>query len=201
MSTLPLFALQRVAGVDEAGRGPLAGPVVAAAVILHPERDIAGLADSKALSAVSRDALAGVIMADAPAWAIAWADAAEIDALNILAASMLAMRRAVDRLGVSPGHACVDGNRCPRLARGWTVEAIVGGDARVPAISAASILAKTFRDAWMGRLELRYPGYGFARHKGYPTAEHRAALERLGPCAVHRRSFGPVAKYLDGGRP
>ena len=201
MSALPLFAAQRVAGVDEAGRGPLAGPVVAAAVILHPERDITGLADSKTLSAASREALAGVIMADACAWAIAWADAGEIDALNILAASMLAMRRAVDRLGVLPGHVCVDGNRCPRLTRGCTVEAIVGGDARVPAISAASILAKTFRDAWMARLELRHPGYGFARHKGYPTAEHRAALARLGPCAVHRRSFGPVAKYLDGGRP
>ncbi|MFU8820343.1 MAG: ribonuclease HII [Gammaproteobacteria bacterium] len=200
MSALPLFATQRLAGVDEAGRGPLAGPVVAAAVILHPERDITGLADSKTLSAASREALARVIMADAGAWAIAWADAGEIDALNILAASMLAMRRAVDRLGVSPGHVCVDGNRCPRLARGCTVEAIVGGDAVVPAISAASILAKTFRDAWMERLELRHPGYGFARHKGYPTAEHRAALARLGPCAVHRRSFGPVAKYVHGGR-
>lgn len=201
MSALPLFAAHRVAGVDEAGRGPLAGPVVAAAVILHPERDIAGLADSKMLSAASRIELSALIMDNASAWAIAWADAGEIDALNILAASMLAMRRAVDRLGVLPGHVCVDGNRCPRLARGCTVEAIVGGDARVPAISAASILAKTFRDAWMERLELRHPGYGFARHKGYPTAEHRAALARLGPCVVHRRSFGPVAKYFEGGRP
>jgi ribonuclease HII len=201
MSALPLFAAHRVAGVDEAGRGPLAGPVVAAAVILHPARDIAGLADSKTLSVGSRNELSGLIMANASAWAIAWADAREIDALNILAASLLAMRRAVDRLGVAPGHVCVDGNRCPRLARGCTVEAIVGGDALVPAISAASILAKTFRDAWMERLELRHPGYGFARHKGYPTAEHCAALARLGPCAVHRRSFGPVAKYLHGARP
>jgi len=201
MSALPLFAAHRVAGVDEAGRGPLAGPVVAAAVILHPDRDIAGLADSKTLSAASRLELSALIMDNASAWAIAWADAGEIDALNILAASMLAMRRAVDRLGVLPGHVCVDGNSCPRLARGCTVEAIVGGDARVPAISAASILAKTFRDAWMERLELRHPGYGFARHKGYPTPEHRAALARLGPCAVHRRSFGPVAQFFDGHRP
>jgi ribonuclease HII len=196
VSALPLVGPRRVAGVDEAGRGPLAGPVVAAAVILHPQRDIAGLADSKQLTAASRDALARLIMARASAWAVAWADAAEIDALNILAASMLAMRRAVDRLGVAPDHVCVDGNRCPRLAIVCSVEAIVGGDASMPAISAASILAKTTRDAWMERLELRHPGYGFARHKGYPTAEHRAALARLGPCAAHRRSFGPVARLL-----
>jgi ribonuclease HII len=200
MSALPLFIAQRLAGVDEAGRGPLAGPVVAAAVILHPGRDIVGLTDSKQLSAASRGELARLIMARASAWAVAWADAAEIDALNILAASLLAMRRAVDRLGVAPDHVCVDGHRCPRLARGCSVEAIIGGDARVPAISAASILAKTWRDAWMERLELRHPGYGFARHKGYPTAEHHAALARLGPCAAHRRTFGPVARLLDGGR-
>lgn len=199
MSALPLFATQRVAGVDEVGRGPLAGPVVAAAVILRPDCDIRGLTDSKQLSAATRARLTQLIMARASAWAIAWADAAEIDALNILGASMLAMRRAVDRLGVAPDHVQVDGNRCPRLARTCTVEALVGGDASVPAISAASILAKTWRDACMERLEQRYPGYGFARHKGYPTAAHRETLLRLGPCAAHRRSFGPVARLLDGG--
>jgi ribonuclease HII len=198
VSALALFAAQRVAGVDEAGRGPLAGPVVAAAVILDPARDIPGLADSKALSAMARAALAELIRARSSAWAIAWADAAEIDALNILAASMLAMRRAVDRLAIAPGHVQVDGNCCPRLGRGCTVEAVVGGDASVPAISAASILAKTWRDAWMERLELRHPGYGFARHKGYPTAQHRAALLQLGPCAAHRRSFAPVARLVEG---
>jgi ribonuclease HII len=198
MSGLPLFATVRVAGVDEAGRGPLAGPVVAAAVILRPRCRIRGLADSKQLSAAEREVLAPLIMAKAIAWAVAWADAAEIDNLNILAASLLAMRRAVDRLGVAPAHVQVDGNRCPRLVRGCTVEAIVRGDGSVPAISAASVLAKTWRDAWMERLELRHPGYGFARNKGYPTAEHRDALLRLGPCAVHRRSFAPVAQRLLG---
>lgn len=199
MSVLPLFQAGRLAGVDEAGRGPLAGPVVAAAVILRSERAIPGLTDSKLLCAGSRAALSCAIMERASAWAIAWADAAEIDALNILAASLLAMRRAVDRLGVAPDHVVVDGNRCPRLARSCSVEAVVGGDASVPAISAASILAKVWRDGWMERLELQHPGYGFARHKGYPTAEHREALVRLGPCAAHRRSFGPVARLLNGG--
>lgn len=199
MSATPaLRPAARLAGVDEAGRGPLAGPVVAAAVILCPDRAIPGLADSKALSAASRAALSGAIMDNASAWAIAWADAAEIDSLNILAASLLAMRRAVDRLGIAPDHVAVDGNHCPRLQRGCTVQAVVGGDASVPAISAASILAKVWRDDWMERLELQYPGYGFARHKGYPTAEHRDALLRLGPCPAHRRSFGPVARLLAG---
>jgi ribonuclease HII len=196
MSGLALFAPRCMAGVDEAGRGPLAGPVVAAAVILDSQYPIEGLADSKVLSAAMRAELAGLIRLRARAWAIAWADAGEIDALNILAASMLAMKRAVERLAVMPDHVCVDGNQCPRLGSRYTVEAIVGGDATVPEISAASILAKTWRDAWMERIEARYPGYGFARHKGYPTAEHRAALGRLGPCPVHRRSFGPVARLL-----
>jgi ribonuclease HII len=185
-----------MAGVDEAGRGPLAGPVVAAAVILHPERGIVGLADSKQLCAATREELAGLIRSRAAAWAVGWADPAEIDALNILAASMLAMRRAVDRLGVAPDHIVVDGNCCPRVVRACRVEAVIGGDASLPAISAASILAKTWRDAWMERLDRRHPGYGFARHKGYPTREHLAALGRLGPCSIHRRSFGPVARLL-----
>jgi ribonuclease HII len=189
----------RLAGVDEAGRGPLAGPVVAAAVILDPAREIAGLADSKQLDPGSRRALAQAIMGHARAWAVAWADAPEIDALNILAASMLAMRRAVDRLGLAPDHVVVDGNRCPRLARGCTVEAVVRGDATVPVISAASILAKVWRDAFMERLDGHYPGYGFGQHKGYPTPAHRAMLARLGPCPAHRRSFAPVTRLLGGG--
>ena len=200
MSTLFIGTARRLAGVDEAGRGPLAGPVVAAAVILHPDRAIAGLDDSKRLSAAERLELAGLVRARAVSWAVAWADSAEIDALNILAASLLAMRRAVERLGVLPDHVAVDGNCCPRLGSALSVEAVIGGDASVPAISAASILAKTWRDAWMERLELRYPGYGFAQHKGYPTRAHCAALGRLGPCPVHRRSFAPVAQLLAGAR-
>jgi ribonuclease HII len=198
MSAVALVTARRLAGVDEAGRGPLAGPVVAAAVILHPEREIGGIADSKQLSASTRTELARRIKAGACSWAIAWADTAEIDALNILGASLLAMCRAVERLGVAPDHVCVDGNHCPRVRRACTVEAIIGGDASVPAISAASILAKTWRDAWMARLDLRHPGYGFSRHKGYATEEHLAALARLGPCRIHRRSFMPVARLLEG---
>ena len=181
-----------VAGVDEAGRGPLAGPVVAAAVILDPARPIAGLADSKTLRAARRDALAVEIRAGALAWAVALADVAEIDALNILGATMLAMQRAVAALAVPPEEAWVDGNRRPALA--CAVRAIVKGDRDVPAISAASILAKTARDAMLVELDSRHPGYGFARHKGYPTPEHFAALARLGPCIAHRRSFAPVAQ-------
>ena len=182
----------RIAGVDEAGRGPLAGPVVAAAVILDPARPIAGLADSKTLRAARRDALAVEIRAGALAWAVALADVAEIDALNILGATMLAMQRAVAALAVPPEEAWVDGNRRPALA--CAVRAIVKGDRDVPAISAASILAKTARDAMLVGLDSRHPGYGFARHKGYPTPEHFAALARLGPCIAHRRSFAPVAQ-------
>jgi ribonuclease HII len=178
------------AGVDEAGRGPLAGPVTAAAVILDPDDGIAGLDDSKRLSAKARRALEMEVKRRALAWSIAWATVEEIDRLNILQASLLAMQRAVADLRVVPGHVLVDGNRCPRLE--CTAEAVVGGDARVPAISAASILAKEGRDREMARLDLVYPGYGFASHKGYPTRDHVAALFALGPSPAHRRSFRPV---------
>lgn len=184
------------AGVDEAGRGPLAGPVVAACVILDPERPIAGLADSKTLSAARRDALAARIRAEALAWAVAEADVEEIDRLNILHATMLAMRRAVEALAVTPDEVLVDGDRCPTLA--MPVRAIVRGDATEPAISAASILAKTSRDAAMLALHRTHPGYGFDRHKGYPTAEHRHALARLGPTIHHRMSFAPVRAAVAG---
>jgi len=180
------------AGVDEAGRGPLAGPVVAAAVILDPRRPIAGLRDSKLLSAAARAGLADDIRACAIAWAVAQADVAEIDELNILQATLLAMRRAVEALAVVPAEALIDGNRCPELA--MRARAIVRGDRTVPAISAASILAKTARDALLVDLDARYPAYGFARHKGYGTPLHLAALERYGPCPAHRRSFAPVAQ-------
>lgn len=180
-----------IAGVDEAGRGPLAGPVVAAAVILDPARPIAGLADSKTLSPARRERLAEAIRAESLAWALGRADVAEIDRLNILQASLLAMRRAVAALPVAPDQALVDGNRCPRLD--CPCAAIVKGDATVPAISAASILAKVARDAELRQLHERYPHYDFARHKGYPTAAHLAALRRHGPCPEHRRSFAPVA--------
>ena len=184
-----------VAGVDEAGRGPLAGPVVAAAVILHPRRVVSGLDDSKTLSAARRDQLAGEIKANALAWSVAWADPAEIDAINILAATMLAMRRAILGLTVTPNGVQVDGNRLPNLqiyGRRLAGEAIVGGDALVPAISAASIIAKTTRDRIMVRMDSLYPVYEFARHKGYGTEIHRARLQEYGPCEQHRRSFAPV---------
>lgn len=182
-------------GVDEAGRGPLCGPVVAAAVILDPARPIAGLDDSKKLTEKKRDALAPQIRERAHAWAVAEATVAEIDELNILHATMLAMRRAVEALGCLPDEVLVDGNRIPH---GLTVSAraIVQGDALVAAISAASILAKTHRDALLREMDLRFPAYGFAQHKGYATAEHLAALRRLGPTAEHRRSFDPVRQML-----
>ncbi len=185
---------KRICGVDEAGRGPLAGPVVAAAVILDPARPITGLADSKKLSAARREKLAVDIRASALAWCVAEASVAEIDALNILQATLLAMRRAVAGLAVVPGEALIDGNRCPALD--MPARAIVGGDATVAEISAASILAKTHRDAGLIDLHARYPQYGFDRHKGYGTAEHLAALRAHGPTPHHRRSFAPVRAQL-----
>jgi ribonuclease HII len=183
-------------GIDEAGRGPLAGPVYAAAVILDPARRIRGLDDSKQLAEGVRLELAARIRSRALAWAVASASVTEIDSLNILQATLLAMRRAVDALAIVPALALVDGLHCPRLP--MKVRAIVGGDARVKAISAASILAKTARDAEMVRLAAQFPQYGFERHKGYPTPEHLEALQRFGPCAVYRRSFAPVRALLAG---
>lgn len=182
-----------VAGVDEAGRGPLAGPVFAAAVILDPARPIEGLRDSKQLSPVRRQVLAGHIRERASCWSIAWADADEIDSLNILQATLLAMRRAVCALEVAPDEVLVDGNRLPCLAdRHCTLRAVVGGDASVVQISAASILAKQARDELMQVLDGAYPGYLLAEHKGYPTARHLEALRRLGPSPQHRVGFAPV---------
>lgn len=184
-----------VAGVDEAGRGPLAGPVVAAAVILDPRRPIVGLRDSKQLSAGARERLALEIRGQSLSWAIGWSDAGEIDALNILQASLLAMRRALQGLAVAPRHVRIDGNRCPpadRLGFSCGFEAVVGGDATVSEISAASILAKVSRDRWMTLAAARYPDYGFEQHKGYPTPEHLRRLAQHGPCRLHRRSFAPV---------
>lgn len=183
-----------VCGVDEAGRGPLAGPVYAAAVILDPQAPVEGVRDSKALSAARREALSREIRARALAWSIASASAAEIDALNILQASLLAMQRAVAALAIEPALARVDGNRPPRLR--CLVQTLVGGDAIDPAISAASILAKCARDEAMQALHERFPQYRFDRHKGYPTAEHLALLREHGPCAEHRRSFAPVRVLL-----
>jgi len=180
-----------IAGVDEAGRGPLAGPVVAAAVILDPERPIAGLDDSKKLTARARERLDGLIRERALSYAIALAEVEEIDRINILQASLLAMRRAVQALSMRPELVLVDGNQPPQLS-GIELRCIVGGDASEPAIAAASILAKVDRDGRMQVLHQRYPDYGFDRHKGYPTALHRAALLRLGPTPEHRRSFAPV---------
>lgn len=183
-----------VCGIDEAGRGPLAGAVVAAAVILDPLRPIPGLNDSKKLSEKKRDALAVLIRERAVAWAVASASVEEIDRLNILHATMLAMQRAVAGLSVRPTGAMVDGNRCPKLD--IPCEAVVKGDGKIASIAAASILAKTVRDADMLALHAQYPMYGFDRHMGYPTAAHFQALEEHGASPVHRRSFGPVAKQL-----
>lgn len=182
------------AGVDEAGRGPLAGPVVAAAVILDPDRPIDGLADSKALSEGRRVELARIIEQQSRAWSVAQASVEEIDRLNILQATLLAMRRAVDGLAIRPELALVDGNQPPALV--CAVRTVVRGDALVPSISAASILAKVARDEMMRDLDARFPEYGFARHKGYPTAEHVKMLTTHGVLSVHRRSFGPVARVI-----
>ena len=185
-----------LAGVDEAGRGPLAGPVFAAAVILDPDRPVEGLADSKTLSAKTRERLAASIRSRALAWAIASSSVAEIDAMNILQASLLAMKRAVEALKPQPAAIEVDGLYCPDVA--MPAQAIVRGDGRIAAIAAASILAKTARDAELLRLHAVYPQYGFDRHKGYPTRDHLAALERHGVTIIHRRSFAPVRRLLDG---
>ncbi len=186
-----------ICGVDEAGRGPLAGPVFAAAVILDSARPIAGLRDSKKLSEARRDTLAELIRRDALAWSIAHCTAAEIDELNILHATMLAMRRAIDGLSVRPTLALIDGNRCP--VSDVRSEAIVKGDDKVAEISAASILAKTARDAVLQMLHQQYPDYAFDRHKGYPTALHLERLRLYGATPEHRRSYAPVRAVLAGG--
>jgi ribonuclease HII len=186
--------IKLVAGVDEAGRGPLAGPVVAAAVILDKNRKIDGLGDSKKITENKREQLAIEIRQKSIAWAIGQVGHEEIDEINILNASLLAMQRAVEGLGVSPDHVQVDGNHCPDLK--CSVESIVKGDALVAAIGAASILAKVERDILMVRMDAVYPGYGFARHKGYPTKQHAEAMQRLGICEIHRRSYAPVRKFL-----
>lgn len=198
-TSLPLFGAvgpaALVCGVDEAGRGPLCGPVVAAAVILDPARPVEGLDDSKKLSERARERLALLIRERALAWAVAEASVEEIDRLNILQATMLAMQRAVAAIGVAPQEVRIDGNRCPALP--YPARAIVQGDATEPSISAASILAKTARDEAMRVLDGRYPQYGLARHKGYPTAAHLAAIERHGVADFYRRSFAPVRKLIE----
>ncbi|HYQ39402.1 MAG TPA: ribonuclease HII [Pseudomonas sp.] len=192
------FALveELVAGVDEVGRGPLCGPVVTAAVILDPARPIVGLNDSKKLTEARRERLFDEIRDKALAWCIGRAEVEEIDRLNILQATFLAMQRAVEGLAIQPRLALIDGNRCPKLL--VPSAPVVGGDAKVPAIAAASILAKVSRDREMAELELVYPGYGLAGHKGYPTPAHLEALRRLGPTPIHRRSFAPVRALLGG---
>jgi ribonuclease HII len=191
--------MRRVAGIDEAGRGPLAGPVVAAAVILRRSRPIEGVADSKLLSPQERWRLSLIIRRDALCFGIGWADRAEIDALNILQATFLAMRRAVLAMTLLPDHVLVDGNRLPRLhglGGQLTARAIIGGDAKHAAISAASILAKTARDSYMDHMDTIYPQYSFATHKGYATPDHQRLLALHGPCPLHRQSFEPVRLAL-----
>ncbi|PXF63197.1 ribonuclease HII [Kangiella spongicola] len=183
-----------VAGVDEVGRGPLAGPVVAAAVILDPNKPIEGLADSKKLTEKRRQALSEEIMEKALAWSICRAEVEEIDKLNILQASLLAMKRSVKSLSHQPELALIDGNHCPQLD--CAMEAIIKGDSKEPAISAASILAKVARDNEMVEMDEKYPGYGFAKHKGYPTKQHREAIMALGITEIHRKSYAPVQRQL-----
>jgi len=191
---LSAYQTELIAGVDEVGRGPLCGSVVAAAVILDPQRPIAGLKDSKKLSEAKRIELDLLIREQALAWCVARADVAEIDQLNILHATMLAMQRAVEGLSVTPELALIDGNRCPQLK--VPCEAVIKGDDQVPAIAAASILAKVARDHEMYELDKEYPGYGIAQHKGYPTKQHLEALRQLGATEIHRRSFKPVQQAL-----
>jgi ribonuclease HII len=183
-----------IAGVDEAGRGPLAGPVIAAAVILNPNRPIKGLADSKKLSAKQRETLFHEIREHALAWSVARARVIEIDKINILQASLLAMQRAVAGLKIKPHLALIDGNKCPQLD--CAAQAIIQGDQTEPAISAASIIAKVLRDRIMVMLDKIYPNYAFAQHKGYPTALHVELLQKHGPCRIHRRSFAPVSQAV-----
>ena len=194
----PAWEAQLAAGVDEVGRGSLVGPVVAGAVILNRRHPVEGLRDSKRLAAKRREELSLQIRERAVAWALGRAEVEEVDRLNVLHASLLAMRRAVEALGVRPRVVYVDGNRLPALA--MPAVAVVGGDDRVPQISAGSIIAKTARDAEMTELARTYPDYGFERHKGYATRQHLDALARLGPCAAHRASFAPVRLALGGAR-
>ncbi|MCH7506713.1 MAG: ribonuclease HII [Proteobacteria bacterium] len=186
-----------VAGVDEAGRGPLAGPVVVAAVVLNPERLIDGLDDSKKLNEKRREELFPLIIERSLAWSVVAIEPAEIDRINILQATLLGMQQAVEQLLPPPSLALIDGNQAPQLD--CAVRTIVQGDSLEPAISAASILAKVTRDRLMKKLHIDYPDYGFDRHKGYPTADHLARLARYGPCPIHRRSFAPVRKVTAGG--
>lgn len=183
-----------IAGVDEAGRGPLAGPVFAGAVILSADKPIAGLADSKILSPEKRDELFGLIQECAIAWSFGRAEVEEIDRINILQASLLAMQRAVEKLKIAPHLVLVDGNQSPKLS--YKTKTIIGGDSLEPAISAASIVAKVSRDREMIELDKEYPQYGFAKHKGYSTEEHIAALKKFGPCLIHRKSFTYKGSYI-----
>lgn len=185
--------MKLIAGVDEVGRGPLAGPVMACAVILHPDRFIAGLADSKILSQKKREYLCAIIQENCLAWAVGRAEIEEIDQINILQATLLAMQRAINALSIKPDHIQIDGNICPKI--NYSMEAIVSGDGIIPAISAASILAKVIRDREMAEYDKIYPEYGFAKHKGYGTKQHLLAIKQFGITAIHRKSFAPIKNY------